>query len=154
MWKSLLLLAGIYSFPVMASAAVPMPASLVLIVCKTVETGRTDQNSAKTGWQDREWATENAMMICRRQEIQLYDQATDQGADAQPFNQQRCQQAGMTHGSQWDANHPSSVWRFWRYACPVPIVRRNPDGSEDIIAWKLPDCGHRDTVVCEVDTAI
>jgi hypothetical protein len=43
---------------------------------------------------------------------------------------------------------------FWRVACPVPIVRKNEDGSEDIIAWKLPDCGHRDTVVCEVDTAI
>jgi hypothetical protein len=36
----------------------------------------------------------------------------------------------------------------------VLIVRRNQDGSEDIIAWKMPECGHRETVVCEVDTAI
>jgi hypothetical protein len=60
----------------------------------------------------------------------------------------------MMLGPQWDAQHQSSSYRFWRVACPVPIVRRNPDGSEDIIAWKLPDCGHRETVVCEVDTAI
>ena len=60
----------------------------------------------------------------------------------------------MMLGPQWDASHQSSSYRFWRVACPVPIVRKNEDGSEDIIAWKLPDCGHRDTVVCEVDTTI
>jgi hypothetical protein len=60
----------------------------------------------------------------------------------------------MMLGPQWDAQHKSSSYRFWRVACPVPIVRKNPDKTEDIIGWKLPDCGHRDTVVCEVDTAI
>jgi hypothetical protein len=36
-------------------------------------------------------------------------------------------------------------------ACPVPIINTI---TGEVIAWKLPDCGHRDTVVCEVDTAI
>ena len=133
---------------------ISMPAAIVLIVCKTVIAGPEDQNAAYTKVENRAWAIENSMMVCRRQEVQMYDQAEAEGADPQPFNAQRCQRSAMMLGPQWDAQHKSSSYRFWRVACPVPIVRRNPDGSEDIIAWKLPDCGHRDTVVCEVDTAI
>ena len=91
---------------------------------------------------------------CRREEGGDDDLAVDGGADRHAFNQQRCQRSAMMLGPQWDASHQASSYRFWRVACPVPIVRKNEDGSEDIIAWKLPDCGHRDTVVCEVDTAI
>jgi hypothetical protein len=54
-------------------------------------------------------------------------------------------------GVQWDQSHKSSKYRFWRVACPVPIVDTR---TGEVIAWKMPDCGHRDTVVCEVDTAI
>jgi hypothetical protein len=133
---------------------VPMPAAIVLIVCKTVVAGPPDQNAEYTKAENREWATEHAMMVCRREEVQMYDRAVDGGADPQAFNAQRCQRSAMMLGPQWDASHQSSSYRFWRVACPVPIVRKNDDGSEDIIAWKLPDCGHRDTVVCEVDTAI
>jgi hypothetical protein len=132
-----------------------MPAAIVLIVCKTtLISGAADHNAAYTGWEDRKWATEHAMMVCRREEVQMYDQAEGEGADPQSFNLQRCQRSAMMLGPNWDAQHRSSSYRFWRVACPVPIVRKNQDGSEDIIAWKLPDCGHRDTVVCEVDTAI
>jgi len=133
---------------------VPMPAAVVLIVCKTVVSGSPDPNAAFTGWEDREWATEHAMMVCRREEVQMLDKAEGDGADPQPFNEQRCQRSAMVLGPQWDADHRSSLYRFWRVACPVPIIRENPDGTEDIVAWKLPDCGHRGTVVCEVDTAI
>jgi hypothetical protein len=133
---------------------IPMPAAIVLIVCKTVISGPPDQNAQFTRAENREWATVHAMMVCRRQEVQMYDMAEASGADRQSFNVQRCQRSAMKLGPQWDAQHQSSSYRFWRVACPVPIVRRNPDGSEDIIAWKLPDCGHRETVVCEVDTAI
>jgi hypothetical protein len=133
---------------------VPMPAAVVLIVCKTVMAGPVDQNAGYTGYENRQWATEGSMMVCRRQEVQLFDQAEAMGADPQPFNSQRCWRAALMLGTQWDASHKNSSWRFWRAACPVPIVRKNPDGSEDIIAWKMPDCGHRETVVCEVDTAI
>ena len=133
---------------------VSMPAVIVLIVCKTVVVGPPDQNQARTHSENLGWAIENSMMVCRRQEIQVTDDAADKGAQPQPFNQQRCQQSGAMLGPNWNASHLSSRYRFWRYACPVPVVRQNADGSEDIIAYHLPDCGHRDTVVCEVDTAI
>jgi hypothetical protein len=155
--RTLLLLIGLYSLPVMAAAeSVPMPASVVLIVCKTETAGprAPDQNAEWTHVENRRWATENAMMVCRRQAVQMYDQAADQGADPQPFNDQRCMRSGILLGSSWDAQHPSSAYRFWRIACPTPIVRQNADGSEDIIAWKMPECGHRDILVCEVDTEI
>jgi Ni/Co efflux regulator RcnB len=130
---------------------VPMPAAVVLIVCKTVVAGPMDQNAAYTGYENREWATEHSMMVCRRQEVQLYDQAEAMGAAAQPFNLQRCQRSGIMLGTQWDAGHRGSSYRFWRVACPVPIVDTR---TGDIIAWKMPECGHRDTVRCEVDAEI
>ncbi len=47
--RTLLLLLGLYSLPVMAAAeSVPMPASVVLIVCKTEIAGPPDQNAAWT----------------------------------------------------------------------------------------------------------
>ena len=130
---------------------VPMPSAVVLIVCKTVLIGPADQNAAYTGYENREWATEHSMMVCRRQEIQLEDQDESEGADAQPFNQQRCQRAGISLGVGWDQSHRSSSYRFWRVACPVPIVDTK---TGEVIAWKMPDCGHRDVAVCEVDTEI
>ncbi|MCB1443034.1 MAG: hypothetical protein KDJ72_08420 [Methyloceanibacter sp.] len=130
---------------------VPMPTAVVLIVCKTVVAGPADQNAAYTGYENRQWATEHSMMVCRRQEVQLYDQAEAMGAAAQPFNQQRCQRAGISLGVNWDQAHRGSSYRFWRIACPVPIVDTK---TGDIIAWKMPECGRRDIVVCEVDTAI
>ena len=133
---------------------VPMPAVVVLIVCKTVIAGPEDQNSAWTGYENREWATENSMMVCRRQEVKMFDQAEANGADPQPFNVQRCTRSALMLGAEWDASHRKSKYRFWRVACPVPIMRKNPDGTEDIIAWKLPECGHPDVIRCEVDSQI
>ena len=52
---------------------VQIPPVLVLIVCKTVLAGPPDQNAAFTHWENLEWATEHSMMVCRRNEIQLYD---------------------------------------------------------------------------------
>jgi hypothetical protein len=133
---------------------VPMPAVIVLIVCKTVVVGPPDQNSPSTHAENRDWAYENAMMVCRRQEVQVTDSAADQGAAPQPFTTERCQRSAMMLGPNWDVSHPNSKYRFWKVGCPVPIVRQNKDKTEDIIGWKLPDCGHRETVVCEVDSAI
>jgi hypothetical protein len=134
--------------------AVPMPSVIVLIVCKTVSAGPEDQNSAFTHSENLKWATENSMMVCRRQEIEVTDADEAKGAGPQPFNVQRCQRSGFMLGAKFDQDHKNGPWRFWRLGCPVPIVRQNPDGSEEIIAWKIPDCGHRETVVCETDTAI
>ncbi|MHA1134709.1 MAG: hypothetical protein ACTSRM_10580 [Alphaproteobacteria bacterium] len=130
---------------------VPMPAAVVLIVCKTVSAGPEDHNAKYTGYENLEWATEHSMMVCRRQEVQLYDRAEALGAARQPFNLQRCQRSGIMLGTQWDASHRGSKYRFWRVACPVPIVDTR---TGDVIAWKMPECGHRDTVRCEVDAEI
>lgn len=130
---------------------VPMPAAVVLIVCKVTIAGPPDQNAEWTGAQNLEWATEHSMMVCRRQEVQLYDQSEAMGAEAQPFTINRCQRAGIMLGAEWDAGHPFSEYRFWRVACPVPIVDTRTGKT---IAWKMPECGHRETVICEMDTPI
>jgi hypothetical protein len=130
---------------------VPMPAAVVLIVCKTVLVGEPDQNAKWTGYENREWATEHSMMVCRRQEVQLFDQAEALGAQSQPFNEQRCQRSGIMLGTQWDMSHRSSSYRFWRVACPVAIMDTR---TGEVIGWKMPECGHRDTVRCEGDISI
>jgi hypothetical protein len=138
--------------------AVPMPAIIVLIVCKVAIAGPPDQNSALTRSENLDWAYENSMMVCRRQEVQMYDMAAGQGAQEKPFTQMDCAHSAMLLGSQWDSQHRGSKYRFWRVACPVPIMgdQGTPRDTRDdqIVGWKIPDCGHRDTVICEVDTAI
>ena len=133
----------------------PMPAAVVLILCKTVAVPHAspldEANAAYTGHQKREWAYEHAMMVCRRQEVQLYDAAEAMSAAPRPFTVNQCQRAGITLGASWDASHTSSSYRFWRVACPVPVVDTR---TGDVIAWKMPECGHRDTVVCEGDAEI
>jgi len=52
---------------------VQIPPVLVLIVCKTISAGAPDQNAAFTHWENLKWDTPNSMMVCRRNEIQLYD---------------------------------------------------------------------------------
>ena len=153
--RVLLFLVGIIGFSVSASAAVPMPASVVLIVCKTkmlpYSTPLEAHNAAYTGHQNREWDTKGSKMVCRRLEVQLYDQAEASGAAPQPFNKQRCQRAGVMSGINWDRSHRSSKYRFWRSACPVPIV---DTATGEVISWKMPECGSRDIVVCTIDAAI
>lgn len=157
MLRILLLLAGLYSQPVMAIAAPPpMPEVIVLIVCKVKVAGPADQNSPFTKSTNLEWDTTNAKMHCRRETVQMYDSDLDKGAAPQPFNQTRCQRAGLLLGSNWDASHQNTNYRYWMAACPVPIVddSKKPNDENYIIGWKIPDCGHRETVDCEVDTEI
>jgi hypothetical protein len=140
---------------------VTIPPILVLIVCKTVLAGPPDQNADFTKWENREWATENSMMVCRRHEIQLYDPAegvklapTDDPApplnpDFADFGQ--CARAGMRLQMDWDDQHKKGPWRVWRVGCPSPIVDLR---TGTVIGYKLPECGHRDTVICETDSVI
>ena len=138
--------------------AVPFPTVVVLIVCKTVLAGPADQNSDKTGWENRDWAYENSMMVCRRQEVQMFDQAEAMGADPQPFSAQICAASAVRIWSEWDVAHRSGPWRTWRVACPVPMKQdltgNGPSPDDPIVGWVLPDCGHRDTVICETDSVI
>lgn len=148
---SLLLLTNTPTLAEVSYGNVPMPAAVVLIVCKTEPAGPPDQNARWTGSENLKWATEHSMMVCRRQEVQLYDQSEAMGAEPQAFNVQRCQRAGLMLGAQWDATHKNSSYRFWRVACPVPTVDTE---TGRVIAWTLPDCGKRGKVICEQDTAI
>ena len=54
---------------------VEIPPILVLIVCKTIAVGAPDENTRFTGAKELAWATEHSMMVCRRNEVQLYDPA-------------------------------------------------------------------------------
>ena len=65
---------------------VQIPSVLVLFVCKTVLAGPADQNAAFTHYENREWATQHSMMVCRRHEIQLFDpaEAVQLGPDHKP----------------------------------------------------------------------
>jgi hypothetical protein len=136
--------------------AVPMPAVVVLIVCKTVLIG-SDQNTEFTGWENREWAYENSKMICRRQEVDMFDVSEAQGADPMPFNVMACMAASIRLAAQWDVEHKD--YKTWRTACPVPIKNFGADGiqatpDDEVVGWSLPSCGHADTVICETDSAI
>jgi hypothetical protein len=140
---------------------VSIPPILVLIVCKTVIAGPPDQNASYTHWENREWAIENSMMQCRRIEVQLYD--PDEGSKlsptddpAPPLNPNfsdfgQCARAGMKLQMDWDEKHKNTPWRVWRVGCPAPIVDLK---TGELLGFKLPDCGHRDTVICEIDSEI
>jgi hypothetical protein len=138
-----------------------IPPVLVLIVCKTVIAGPADQNSAYTHWQNLEWATEHSMMVCRRNEIQLYDpvegmQLHPNDDPAPPLNPNfaelgQCARAGIQLSMDWDDAHRNTPWRVWRVGCPSPIVDTR---TGTVIGYKLPECGHRDTVMCETDSVI
>jgi len=141
--------------------SVHIPPVLVLIVCKTVVAGPPDQNSQFTHWENRSWAIENSMMQCRRQEVQLFDPAegtkiSEKDDPVQPLNPNfadaaQCARAGMALQMDWDQKHAGTAYRVWRVGCPVPIVDQ---ATGALVGYKLPDCGHKDTVICEVDSVI
>jgi hypothetical protein len=140
--------------------AVQIPPILVLIVCKTISAGGPDENARFTGYKDLEWATEHSMMVCRRHEVQLFDPAEGvpdpKGKPTPPLNPNlaangQCARAGMQMATDWDMHHRNSKWRVWRVGCPAPIVDTRTGA---LIGYKLPECGHRETVICEVDSAI
>ena len=137
---------------------VPMPAVIVLIVCKTVLSGPVDQNADMTGWENRDWAYVNSKMLCHRQEVEMFDTAEAQGADPLPFNQMSCMGAQVRLATAWDMEHRSSAYRTWRVACPVEIrndvTGDGPTPDDPVIGWALPPCGHEDTVTCETDSTI
>ena len=137
---------------------VNIPAVLVLFVCKTIIAGPPDQNASFTHHENREWATKNSMMVCRRHEVQLFDPAEGQPdhSPASPLNPNfalasQCARAGIQLAIEWDQGHLNTPWRVWRVGCPSPIVDRR---TGHIIGYKLPECGHRDTVICEIDSVI
>lgn len=131
---------------------VTIPPILVLIVCKVALAGAPDQNADATGSQNLEWATQNSMMTCQRSEVELYDPTADKAPSPPPnlMRSEECARAGVMLATRWDEQHRSSPWRVWRVGCPSAIV----NGEGAIVGYKLPECGHEDTVICLVDSAI
>jgi hypothetical protein len=140
---------------------IQIPPVLVLIVCKTMLAGPPDQNAAYTKWENLDWATEHSMMVCRRNEVQLYDpvegmRLSPADDPAPPLNPNfadaaQCARAGIRLATDWDEAHRNTPWRVWRVGCPAPIVDMRTGA---LIGYKLPECGHRDTVICETDSVI
>jgi hypothetical protein len=101
------------------------------------------------------------MMVCRRNEVQLYDPAEGMKINptddpTPPLNPnftvaEQCARAGVTLATEWDQAHRNTPWRVWRVGCPAPIVDLRTGA---LIGYKLPECGHQDTVVCETDSVI
>jgi len=138
--------------------SVPMPPMIVLIVCKVLFVGAPDDNAKFTGWRATEWDLSQGMMHCRRREIRLYDPVegavrdpNDDPTAPLPFTPTACNRAGVMQGAQFDADNRDKPWRFWRFACPTPTV---DTVTGEVIGWSLPDCGHRDIVICETDSVI
>lgn len=132
---------------------VPMTQAIVLVICKTllVSDPSDDPNSKFTGWEDREWATEHSMMVCKREVVSIMDGSEMNGADARPLTKQACMASAIRLGVEWDQKHRSSSYRVWRVACPTPMVNTE---TGEIVGWVLPDCGHRDVVTCLKDSVI
>lgn len=139
--------------------AAPMPAVVVLIVCRAI-LGEPDDNSKFTHYVPTEWDLAGGVMHCRRLEVALYDPAVDQGADPQAFNTWHCMKAGARFGSQYDIDNWNKPWRFYRFGCPVPIMDDNgtPENVRDdkLVGWHTPECGDvtKDKAICEQDTEI
>ena len=130
-----------------------LPSAIVLIVCKTVLVGEPDINASYTGHENRDWDYSGAVMHCRRIELQVFDKDELEGADPQAFTPQRCNRSIFLEGAKWDEQHrQSSQYRFWRGACPVPIVDTK---TGKILSYKMPECPTKHgTVVCERDSSI
>ena len=141
--------------------AVHIPPVLVLIVCKVALAGEPDQNAAFTHHENLEWATEHSMMVCRRHEIPLIDpvEGLQLSPAAEPMpslnpdftDGSQCARAGIRLATDWDMQHRNTSWRVWRVGCPAPIVDLRTGA---LIGYKLPECSHRDTVICETDSVI
>ena len=125
---------------------IAMPPVVVLIVCKTLLASPQTDNDKLTGYQDRAWMTENSMMVCRRDEVLVFN--PDEKA---PWTQAVCIREAVRLGAEFDITHANTPYRVWRIGCPTPTINTI---TGEIIAWTLPPCPHRDIAVCYNDTVI
>jgi hypothetical protein len=141
--------------------SIHIPPILVVIACKVSIAANPDPNAAYTHVENIQWVTEHSMMVCQRHEVQLYDPvegmqlspADDPAPALNPnfADPTQCARAGITLERDWDEQHKNTPWRVWRIGCPSPIVDLRTGA---LIGYKLPECGHKDTVICEVDSEI
>lgn len=143
--KALLLLAGLFSLPIMAEAAPPPPpTSIVVIACRvddlTGQPGRQDPGFAARGWRDLEWhfTQPGNELECKREQIELTDAVTLMAPEVNDLKPNfsdfaQCAAVAMQYGPQYDKTHPG--WATLAVGCPVRI---ETDGI--LTGWKLPDC--------------
>ena len=115
-----------------------------------------------THWQNLEWATEHSMMVCRRNEIQLFDPV--EGHEAQ--SRRRSRAAAQSQFCRCSGNARAPAFGLPRTGTTAIETRPGvcggsaarlrswTRGQEPLIGYKLPECGHRDTVICETDSVI
>jgi len=124
--------------------AVPMPAIVILFVCRVVIAGPADQNAGYTGSENLAWDYTNSIMHCKRVEVQL----DGEGA----FTPIKCQRAAIEEGARYNVTHKGGRYRWWRSACPVRIA--NTITGETIDWLTEVPCPHRDVAVCEMDVVL
>jgi len=130
----------------------PMPPIVVMIVCKTVpDPVSTDEitvwNDKVTGHRSRDWAIEDGKMHCRRSQVQLYNHGNPDAT----LTPDACVRSAISMAMKWEQEHFSSDWMVKWVACPTPGMDLR---SGRIVQWIIPDCGHRETTVCENDIVI
>lgn len=137
------------------------PAVVVLIVCKVVFAGTPTDNDGYTGHRETDWDLSQGAMHCKRLAVDLYDPAVDQGAAPQPFNPSACMVTAMKLGPQFDVDNVNKPWRFYRAACPVPIMddhgTPNDPRDDSIAGYKIPECPTQalgGKIECEQDSVI
>lgn len=134
---------------------VEMPAVIVLIACLATPVGEPTENDKMTGHEETEWVLSEGKKHCRRMEVQMGDPQYESGAaDFQPFNQFRCNQAGVRMMTNFDVDQrmKKGKYRAWRFLCPTPKYNGN---TGEITSYQIPeDCGDRATIECEGDMEI
>jgi hypothetical protein len=123
----------------------PMPPVATLILCKSEPDGPPDMNAEWTHVRKRKWVYEDSMMVCRLHPVEL------SWLPALKLTPETCQKSAIMEMARWEIENPTSEYQPWRVACHAPIMDLR---TGRIIGWKAPDCGHRDTVKCEGDSAI
>jgi hypothetical protein len=142
--ESLLLLVGLYAFPLMATAAAPpAPQTVVIIGCRvddlTGQPGRQDPTLAARGWRDLEWHFDEGLELqCKREVVPLEDAVAALDATVKPLASDfsdvaQCAHAGVMFSPSWE--QANKGWAVMAIGCPVRI---ETDGI--LTGWKLPDC--------------
>lgn len=129
--------------PVIATAAVQVPTTVVIIGCRvddlTGQPGRQDPNLAARGWRDLEWHFDNGLELqCKREVVPLEDSAALHDPSVTPLTPNfsafaQCASVAMSYAPRWE--QANRGWAVMAVGCPVPIT---VDGK--VVAYKMPDC--------------
>lgn len=143
--KSLLLLMGLATYPLLAAAdSPPPPQTIVVVGCKvddlTGQPGRQDPDLAARGWRDLEWHYDRGNELeCKREEIPLTDSVAMVAPEVNQLHPDfssyaQCAAVAMQYSPTWE--RANQGWAVAAVGCPTKIV--NDSGT--VIGWHLPEC--------------